>query len=71
MAAAAEVVIINSRKLLYILFDVLFSHVQFFKKQGVVGVKDEYQLFNQVTGLELLGQGEEFLSQVTICRQTS
>jgi len=71
VAAAAEVVIINSRKLLYILFDVLFSRVQFFKKQGVVGVKDEYQLFNQVTGLELLGQGEEFLSQVTICRQTS
>ena len=38
--------------------------MQFFKKRGVVSAKDEYLLFNQVTGLELRGQGEEFLSQV-------
>jgi len=38
--------------------------VQFFKKRGVVGIKDEYHLFNQVTGLELRGEGEEFLAQV-------
>ena len=42
----------------------LFFCVQFFKKRGVAGVKDEYNLFNQVTGLELCGQGEEFLAQV-------
>jgi len=43
---------------------------QFFKKKGVVGVKDEYQLFNDVTGLELHGHGEEFLAQVFICHHT-
>jgi len=42
----------------------LVFHVQFFKKRGVVSVKDEYHLFNHVTGLELCGQGEEFLAQV-------
>ena len=36
----------------------------------MVGVEDEYHLFNQVTGLELVGQGEEFLAQVIICHQT-
>ena len=29
-------------------------------------MKDEYQLFNEVTGLELCGEGEEFLAQVFI-----
>jgi len=47
-----------------------FLRAQFFKKKGVVGVKDEYHLFNDVTGLELLGQGEEFLAQVFICHLT-
>jgi len=42
----------------------LVFRVQFFKKRGVVSVKDEYHLFNYVTGLELRGQGEEFLAQV-------
>jgi len=41
-------------------------HLQFFKKHGVVGVKDEYNLFNEVTGLDLRGHGEEFLAQVII-----
>jgi len=42
------------------------AYSQFFKKRGVVGVEDEYQLFNQVTGLNLCGHGEEFLAQVII-----
>ena len=42
------------------------AYSQFFKKRGVVGIEDEYQLFNQVTGLNLCGHGEEFLSQVII-----
>jgi len=47
-------------------FSCPFLHLQFFKKHGVVSVKDEYHLFNQVTGLDLHGYGEEFLAQVII-----
>jgi len=46
------------------IFDDFLLFVQFFKKHGVVSVQDEYQLFNHVTGLQLHGEGEEFLAQV-------
>lgn len=37
---------------------------EFFTKRGVTGVGDEYSLFNHVTGLELQGEGQEFLAQI-------
>lgn len=36
---------------------------KFFKKAGVHGVMSEYELFNHVTGLNLQGDGVDFLSQ--------
>jgi len=49
------------------LYKSVYVFVQFFKRKGVVSVKDEYNLFNSITGLELQGQGEEFLAQVISC----
>ncbi|XP_013403160.2 serine/threonine-protein kinase RIO3-like [Lingula anatina] len=37
---------------------------QFFTKQGVPDVLDQHQLFNDITGLRLTGEGREFLAQI-------
>ncbi|XP_074656849.1 serine/threonine-protein kinase RIO3-like isoform X2 [Tubulanus polymorphus] len=37
---------------------------QFFEKRSVPNVLDPYELFNDISGMELTGEGKEFLAQV-------
>ncbi len=49
----------NKVKYVYCIF-------QFFQKEGVPNVPNEYDLFNEVTEMNLTGKGKTFLSQVCI-----
>ncbi|CAH1802206.1 unnamed protein product [Owenia fusiformis] len=53
----------HPQALVFLLRDCL-NITEFFSRKGVENVPSQYELFNDITGLNFTGQGEDFVSQI-------